>query len=91
MKDFFRKVYRLYYDGFTQMTIGRTLWIIIAVKLFIMFAILKVFFFPDFLEEHAPEGQEAEYVSQQLTNTTDTTTLLTTQADKHHEQSIIDN
>ena len=29
------------------MTVGRTLWAVILVKLFIMFAVLKVFFFPD--------------------------------------------
>lgn len=68
MRDFIRKVYDLYYDGFTHMTIGRTLWIVIAVKLFIIFAILKVFFFPDFLSRRAPEGQKADYVSEQLTN-----------------------
>ena len=56
----------MYYDGFRQMTLGRTLWLVIAVKLFIIFAILKVFFFPNFLKEHAPEGQEAELVATEL-------------------------
>ncbi len=59
-------IFRFYYDGFRQMTLGRTLWLVIAVKLFIIFAILKVFFFPDFLREHATEGQEAEYVANEL-------------------------
>lgn len=39
-----RKVVSFYVDGFRSMTVGRTLWIVILVKLFIMFAILKVFF-----------------------------------------------
>ena len=56
------------YDGFRQMTLGRTLWLVIAVKLFIIFAILKVFFFPNFLKQHAPEGQEAEFVATELNN-----------------------
>ena len=43
----FRKVIRFYVEGFREMTVGRTLWAIILVKLFIMFAVLKVFFFPD--------------------------------------------
>ena len=34
---------------------GKTLWAIILVKLFIMFAILKLFFFPDFLAGQSPE------------------------------------
>ncbi len=37
----------LYVDGFRSMTLGRTLWLIILIKLFIMFAILRIFFFPD--------------------------------------------
>ena len=59
-------VFRFYYDGFRQMTLGRTLWLIIGVKLFIIFAILKVFFFPNFLRQHAEKGQEAEYVAGEL-------------------------
>jgi len=31
------------------MTVGRTLWVIILIKLFVMFFVLRVFFFPDFL------------------------------------------
>ncbi len=31
------------------MTVGRRLWLIIIIKLVVMFAILKVFFFPDLL------------------------------------------
>jgi len=61
----FFKVYDLYVDGFRHMTIGRTLWTIIIIKLVIIFAILKVFFFPDFIKQHADEGQEAEFVATQ--------------------------
>ena len=39
-------VFSFYVDGFRSMTLGRTLWTIILIKLFIMFAILKIFFFP---------------------------------------------
>jgi len=63
--NFFAKVFYLYYDGFRSMTIGRTLWAIILIKLFIIFAVLKLFFFPDFLKKHA-NGNEAEYVATQL-------------------------
>lgn len=38
-------VWRFYCEGFRHMTWGRTLWIIIMIKLFIMFAILRIFFF----------------------------------------------
>ena len=61
------RFFDLYYDGFRSMTLGRTLWAIILIKLFIMFAILKVFFFPNFLKEHA-QGDEAAYVANELIN-----------------------
>ena len=60
------RIFRFYYDGFRQMTLGRTLWAIILIKLFIIFASLKVFFFPNFLKEHAEEGHEADYVATQI-------------------------
>ena len=50
------------------MTLGRTLWAIILVKLFIIFIILKIFFFPNYIKEHAHEGEEAEFVAGQLKN-----------------------
>jgi len=62
---FFYKAFHLYYDGFRSMRLGKTLWAIILIKLFIMFAILKVFFFPNFLKEHA-EGDEPGYVATEL-------------------------
>jgi len=60
------RIWRLYYDGFRSMTLGRTLWAIILVKLFIIFVVLKLFFFPNYIKEHADKGQEAEFVSSQL-------------------------
>lgn len=48
-KSFFRRVADLYIDGFRSMTVGRSLWAMIIIKLIILFAILKVFFFPDIL------------------------------------------
>lgn len=47
------------------MTLGRTLWLVILIKLFIIFFILKVFFFPNYLKQHA-EGNEAEFVATEL-------------------------
>lgn len=51
------------------MKVGKQLWIIILVKLFIMFAILKLFFFPNFLKNNFETDQErSDYVIEQLTN-----------------------
>ena len=65
-QNFFYRVFDLYYDGFRNMRLGRTLWAIILIKLFIIFAILKVFFFPNFLKEHAEEGAEPDYVATEM-------------------------
>ena len=52
MKNTLLAIWNFYLEGFRSMTLGRTLWLIILVKLFIMFFILKIFFFPDFLGDH---------------------------------------
>lgn len=50
------------------MTVGKKLWAIIIIKLFIMFAILKLFFFKDFLSvKFNNEQDKADYVIEQLT------------------------
>lgn len=56
------KVYRLYADGFRTMTLGRVLWAVILIKLFVIFFVLKLFFFPDVLEQKAHDGDKAAYV-----------------------------
>ena len=65
---FWHKVFDLYYDGFRSMTLGKVLWAVILIKLFIIFVVLKVFFFPNFLKENAEEGRESEYVAEELIN-----------------------
>jgi hypothetical protein len=49
------------------MTIGKTLWVLIFIKLFIMFCILRVFFFPNFLNTVTDDdSQKDDYVSSQI-------------------------
>lgn len=62
-----RRVWRFYRDGFRSMTFGRGLWVLVLVKLFIMFAILKVFFFPDFFR-HKTVPEKQDYVGKELIN-----------------------
>ena len=62
---FLYMVYDLYVDGFRHMRLGKTLWAIILIKLFIIFVVLKLFFFPNFLKQHA-KGDEASYVATEL-------------------------
>ena len=62
----FYRIYDLYYDGFRSMKLGRTLWAIILIKLFIIFIVLKIFFFPNFLKEHAQKGEESDFVATEM-------------------------
>jgi hypothetical protein len=67
---FFRKVSALYIEGFRFMPLwGKQVWIIIIIKLFVMFAILRLFFFPDFLKVNFDsDDARSEYVIDQVTN-----------------------
>ena len=67
--NIFVKVFRFYLEGFRNMNLwGRQVWIIILVKLFILFVVLRIFFFPDFLKSKFNSDEErSEYVLEQLT------------------------
>ncbi len=56
------RIFRFYVTGLREMTLGRVLWGLILAKLFVLFAVLRLFFFPDFLTE----GREEEQVSAEL-------------------------
>ena len=69
MMNYIKKIFRFYYDGFTHMTVGKNLWIIILIKLFIIFAVFKLLFFPDFLNKKFDnQNDKSEYVIEELTN-----------------------
>lgn len=63
--DFWHRAWHLYYDGFRSMTLGKTLWTVLLIKLFVIFGVLK-FFFPDHIKQNAKEGHEAEYVASEV-------------------------
>ncbi len=53
------------------MTIGKRLWTIIIIKLFILFFILRLFFFPNFLKSrYHSEGDRGDYVGKELLDRT---------------------
>ncbi len=66
--EWINRVYRFYLDGFKDLpSWGRTLWIIILLKLFIMFAILKLFFFRDTLKnKYSTDEERANHVIEEL-------------------------
>jgi hypothetical protein len=59
--------FTMFRDGFKSMTLGRTLWIIVIVKLCIMFLILRPIFFPNFLNsKFDTKDSKADYVRHEL-------------------------
>ena len=68
MKEVLKNIGRFYYDGFRSMTLGKRLWTIILIKLIILFLVLKLFFFPNYLKSNFKNDQQrSEHVIEQLT------------------------
>ena len=62
-----KRIIRFYVEGFRSMTVGKTLWALIILKLFIMFAILTLFFFPDLLSSNYDNDDDrAQHVRNEL-------------------------
>lgn len=61
-----RKIGRFYIDGFREMTIGKTLWAIILCKVFVLFFVLKIFFFPNLLKALPDDDAKGAYVATDL-------------------------
>ena len=59
------KIWHLYADGFRDMTWGRPLWGLIILKLVILFAVLRVFFFQPVLAGKT-DGEKSDYVGSEL-------------------------
>lgn len=61
-------LFSFYRDGFRRMTVGRRLWAIILIKLFVMFGVLKLFYFPNYLNSHFDtDAQRADHVLEHIT------------------------
>jgi len=65
-----KQFFKMYVDGFKNISkLGIKLWAIIFIKLFIMFVILKMFFFKNFLNTKFDNDKEkSEYVLKELTD-----------------------
>lgn len=64
-----KRIFNFYYQGFRTMTWGKPLWAIILIKLFVMFVILRIFFFPDVLKrDFSTDEERGDFVLEQLTN-----------------------
>lgn len=58
-------MWAFYADGFRSMTVGRTLWAIILIKVFILFAVLRLFFFQPAMSG-MDEGEKQQTVANGL-------------------------
>lgn len=65
-----KKIYNFYLDGFRGMTIGKSLWLLILIKLAIIFLVLKLFFFPNIVKEESKRTglEESQVVHDKLMN-----------------------
>ena len=61
------RIWDLYYGGFRSMTVGKTLWLIILVKVFIFFVVMKLLFFPNLLKrDYNTDEERADHVRNEL-------------------------
>jgi len=69
-KPVWKRVTSLYTEGFRNMPLwGRSLWLIVLIKVFIMFAVFKLVFFPNYLKTNFSNDEErSKHVIEQLTN-----------------------
>jgi hypothetical protein len=63
------RIGRFYIDGFKNLSLwGRNVWIIILIKLFIIFVIIRMFFMPDILKKnYKTDEQRSQHVLENLT------------------------
>lgn len=81
LKNKLTAIWELYRDGFKNMTWGKPLWGLVILKVFILFAVLRAFFFKPAMAGLTDE-QKSEQVGDHLTqpenfNKKDTLNLIT--------------
>lgn len=61
------RIWKFYLDGFSKMTIGKSLWALILVKLFLFFIVMKLLFFPNLLKQnYSTDEERADAVREHL-------------------------
>lgn len=65
----FWRVFEFYRQGFSAMRLGKTLWGVIFVKLFVIFVLLKIFVFDENLNStFAKDADKSDFVLRNLIN-----------------------
>ena len=66
--EIIKKIFQFYIDGFKSMKVGKKLWAIIGIKVFIFFVVLKLFFFPNILQTQFTNDEDrANFVIDNIT------------------------
>ena len=69
----FKRILFFYIDGFKNLSdLGRKLWVIIIIKLVVIFVVIKAFFFPTLSSKIKSKEAQKELYIQQLTKITTT-------------------
>lgn len=64
---FIKQAFCFYIQGFKKMTLGKTLWKLILIKLFVMFVLLKLFVFDENLSSlYKNDGAKSDFVLENL-------------------------
>lgn len=64
--NFLNRAVHLYTDGFRQMTVGKTLWLVIIIKLIIMFGVIRFWLMPSVLGAYDTDADRARAVRHAL-------------------------
>lgn len=63
-----KKIFYFYVDGFKSMKVGKKLWMIIGIKLFLFFVVLKFFYFPNILKtQFSNDEDRSNFIIENLT------------------------
>ena len=65
MKKTIVSIWRFYADGFRNMTWGRPLWVLIFLKVIVLFLVLRMFFFEPVLSGKT-DAEKSDHVGKEL-------------------------
>ncbi|MBR8461295.1 DUF4492 domain-containing protein [Campylobacter sp. faydin G-24] len=67
LQKYLKNALILYIDGFRNMNLGKKLWLVITIKLLIIFGVLKIFLFDETLNtKFSTDEEKSEFVIKNL-------------------------
>ena len=67
MLKIIKNIALFYKDGFANMRLGRTLWAVVLIKLFVLFALLKTFIYDKSIRDLKSYEEKSQFVLKNLT------------------------